>query len=170
MDTTDETGDFDYSTLEYDPCSVVQAEPKPYRNECISTNISGIVASGKKDDGNVSYKGLVLASALDGVIKKYTGYISGKAIVNGDLSWPIMIKNILNYRRPLIEAKFYQEYLAFVKEWPSREWKGKICMSCDDIDTFNMEDLVMTVLAWGEVHEAEFKEPDGELSLTVYHQ
>lgn len=168
-DVTDETGDFDYSTIEYEPCSTNRGEDKQYTNQCITTNISGVVASGKKDDGKVSATGLVLVAAENLLITKATGAISGKPKLNGHLSWPILIKNALSYRRPLLEGKFYLEYLAFLKAWPQRKWTGKICMSCEDIDNFDMEDLVQTVLPWGEVDNATYDEPDGILTLEVLH-
>lgn len=168
-DMTDEIGDFDYSTIEYVPCSTEPSTEKSYKNQVISTNIAGIIRSAKKDDGRVSPNGVALVACDEKVILFDTGKISGRPIVNGPLSWPLLIVNALSYRRPLLEGKFHLEYLAFLKPWPQRKWVGKICLSCEDLDQFDMEDLVQTVLPWGEVDNATYDEPDGILTLEVLH-
>lgn len=168
-DLTDEIGDFDLGRVEYDHCTTSSGEEKPYKAEVTSTNIEAIIKSGRKDDEKISPNGVALVATENKVILFATGEVSGKARVNGVLSFPFCIQNNHSYRRPLKVGKFNGKFLEFQRAWPARVHKSSFCLTCQDLQQFDADGLVQSVLPWGEIDKADFEEPDGIMKLETHH-
>lgn len=170
MDQTDEIGDFDLSSVHYQPCTTNSSGEKTFAAEVTSTNIEGIISSGRKEDGRVSIDGVALIAAEEKVVRFATGKVSGNSIANGVLAFPYVIENNHSWMRPQKEGTLGDEILQFTRAFPSRKWKGNFCIPCEDLENFDPDGRVHTVLMSGEIDSATYSDPGGIISLETLHE
>ena len=151
--------------LRYENNCVTIGEETTYVADKFNNNLYQIITFGSE----ISNQGFVLLATDNGqVISEQVIQGTGAFNQNAPMSFTQLIKRFHTLERPLINAQLGNEALTFDSTRSARQQEPlSISICCDDINTFNPLDRVKTQLGWGKVEEAEYRDPEQVLELTL---
>lgn len=169
MDITDKNGDFDRNTIEYENCLYDDNREKTYQLTAVTTNIEALYIDGFRESPEYSKDGIAIISTKDLVVNQEIGEVTGQPRLNGNMAMPRLIHRYKTYLRPFHEGLWNRIILHMDHKWKVREIDNQVCLSAEDAIDFQLDDFVKTQLGWGYIEEAEWKTPDGILTITTQH-
>lgn len=160
-------GDFDGLPIKYTgACIARDSKDTTISFEIFISNIKYILEN--KPDFADALDGLILLATDGDVVLYETGILSNDIKLNGHFAIANLQENYYKWDRPLstgIMNNQPTEFFRWMKQKRQEDIKVQLC--CEDITTFDPNDLVKTQLGWGEVDDVQFDDPTSTLKLNL---
>jgi hypothetical protein len=161
--------DFDGHPIKYSGgCIVKDAKPVTIPFEIYYSNIRFIFERKYLYAENLG--GLIILSVGAGKILFDTCPLSGTLKLNGHFAISTLHDNYYKWDRPLPSGVMNNQptdFYRWTRQKKQDDIKFRLC--CDELVTWNPNNLVKTQYGWGEVEEPALEEPKGIFSTTIAH-
>ena len=159
----EDAGAFAPFNFRYDNNCVTIGEREDYIADKFNNNINQITGFPQE----VSDQGFVLIATKDNIIISEQGSgVPVSFISNLSMSFEKLVERFHRHNRPLRNPENSDFVASSLRETRQQE-PLSISICCDDLNTFNPLDRVKTQLGWGKVEEAEYRDPEQVLELTL---
>lgn len=164
--------DFRGVPIEYDNACTDQDDPqeKVFQLSEVNNDVEFIVGS----DEEVSDAGFVFANLYYNgstySLVQETNAWTGNLKLNGHMSMPNLHENYWRHYRPFLEGEMNEAAETFTT---AKKTKAQVSLRtticCDDLLTFDPNDLINTQIGWGEVRRAVFVSKGNVFTLDINH-
>lgn len=167
-ETDKDGGDFDGTAIKYSgACIARDSKEATIQFEIFISNIKFILEN-RNEFLESSLDGLIIL-ATDGTIVLYeTGVLSGEIKLNAHFAVANLMESYYKWDRPLSSGIMNNQPTDFFR-WQRQKKQDdiKAVLCCEDISTFDPNDLVKTQMGWGSVDDAQFDDPVSMLKLNL---
>lgn len=168
-ETTD-LSDFDGIAIRYENECFSRTNPdKTYPADKVTTNIEAMLANDDLDSWTISENSFVLIATSGGYVVQDLGLLSLTPRLNAPLAWSNLqfyfYKHGRYFSRGFINN--IQEEFFDIKKL-RKQVPLKVRMCCSEMQNFNPSRMVVkTQLGFGEIQQANYIDPPGELTLNL---
>ena len=166
-----EAYDFDDAFIDYDSNCSNEDEKKYTMAETI-TNIGYLYSNSSIENDIDKMKGVMcIVSTNSGSINNSTGAITGVSVLNAAMSFANIIQALWLWKRPLMSGNMNGRVTQFLSSTRNKKQTAiQIPMiKSDYFELFKPQDLVRTVIGWGEPVAVKYETPQDILELELNH-
>jgi len=166
-----EAYDFDDAFIDYDSNCSNEDEKKYTMAETI-TNIGYLYSNSSIENDIDKMKGVMcIVSTNSGSINNSTGAITGVSVLNAAMSFANIIQALWLWKRPLMSGNMNGRVTQFLSSTRNKKQTAiQIPMiKSDYFEVFKPQDLVRTIIGWGEPVSVKYETPQDILELELNH-